>query len=294
MPALFALIVALLSAVPVAAAERTFVFSPADLVRMVDVFNGEILAQSSSSSFRRHVSIHGDGVRFFGRSCPSLSSGYAVSRVRVLDFAGRAALLAGRRPNFALGMALQSMGVSTWGPPATGRTRQSSWVVESPVPGAIGFTTAGFKSGDPTGAIDAAAIADATPSFLVHVDLSSDVADGPASLVLALTIELPPTRFGKMPKRSECLLVGSAYPADAQALVDLLAATSLPDATRSRLGAFLDDVRRWAGANRPPRAAHAAQRFAFEVAQRSGPEIAADAAEKLVMRGLLVTDAFGF
>ncbi|MBI3767532.1 MAG: hypothetical protein HY271_03435 [Deltaproteobacteria bacterium] len=292
MPALLALILALLSAVPAAAAERTFIFSPADLVHMIDTFNGGILAQSSSLG--RHVSIRGDQVRFFGRSCPSLSSGYAVSRIRVLDFAGRAALLTGRQPNFAFGLALQSMGVTTWSPPATGRTHQPSWVVETPVSGAVGFATAGFASGDPTGAIDAAAIADATPSFLVQVDLTSDVTDGPASLVVALTTELPSARPGKMSKRSECLLVGSAYPADAQALVDLLAVTSLSDTTRSYLASYLDDVLRWTGANQPPRAARAARRFAFEVADRPGAEIAADAAEKLVIRALLVNNALGF
>ena len=288
----FALVV--LCAAPAAATERTFVFAPADLARLVTQFNSTVVA--NSASFSRQVSIHGNLVRFFGRSCQVVGSdpGYAASRLRVLDGPARAAILSGRRPDVALGSALQTLGADAWGPPATARTRQASWVADSAVAGAIGFTTAGFTSGDPTGAIGAAAIADTRPSFLVDVDLTSDITLEPAALVLALTTELPPSRPGRMPKRGECFIVASVDPVDVQALIDLLAVTPLADATRIKLEGILDDALSWIGKNRPQRAARVANRFALEVASRSGAEIPGDAAEKLVTRALQVTDALGF
>src|SRR5882724_1743446 len=117
MAALVALFLTLLIAAPAAAVERTFIFSPADFVSMVDTFNGEVLTRSAS--FRGQVRIRPEGVRFFGRSCPSLRSGAnGISRIRILESAARAAALAGRRPNLRLGFALQSMGIASWAPPA--------------------------------------------------------------------------------------------------------------------------------------------------------------------------------
>jgi hypothetical protein len=291
MLALVTFLFALVIAAPAVAAERTFVFSPADLARMVDEFNGEAIA--NSAAFGSKVKIHGSDVRFFGRSCSSLTgtSGRAASRVRVLDGANRAAL-ATRTPNFALAAALQSMGAAAWAPPAVARTHQPSWVAEPPAEGALAFATAGFTTGDPTGTIGAANAVDATPTFLVGVDVVNGAAD-PTALVLALTTELPPTRPGKMPKRSDCFLVGAAYPTDVQALVDLVATTALSDETKSRLDNILNDALGWIANDRPARAARAARHFALEVARRSGSEIPADAAEKMVIRALQVIDALG-
>jgi hypothetical protein len=292
MRVVLAFLLAALSAVPAAAAERTFVFSPADLASMVDQFNASVIADSAA--FGGQVGIRGNTVRFFGRSCQSLSGddGSAASRVRVLDGSGTAALLAGRRPNSAFGSALRSMGTAAWILPATARTRQPSWVVESAAPSVVGFATVGFASGDPTGAIGAAASGNTTPSFLVSVDLTN-VAYEPAALVFALTTERPPSRPGKMPRRSECILVGSAYPADVQALVDLLAATPLADTTHVRLQNILDAALARLQQGRTKSAARAVKQFALEIARRSGAEIPPDAAEKMVTRGLVVSDALG-
>jgi hypothetical protein len=293
MRAVSTFLLVVLSAAPAAAAERSFVLSPADLAQAVDQFNAGLVA--NSAAFGRQISIHGNAVRFFGRSCQTLTGdgGYAASRLRVLDGAGRAAAFAGRHPNIALGAALQSMGAASWSPPAVARTRQLSWATESVVPGAVGFATTGFASGDPTGALGAAAVGETTPSFLVTVDLTDDVRSEPAALVLALTTQLPPSRPGKMPKRSECFLVASTYPADVQALVDLLAATPLTEASRIRLSNILDDALGWLQKGHPQRAARAAKHFALEVASRSGAEIPTDAADQMVRRALLVTDALG-
>jgi hypothetical protein len=288
---LIALFLTLMTAVPVVAAERTFVLSPADLARMMNEFSAAALGKSGSLG--RQVGVHGNAIRFFGRICQPLTGGYAASRVRVLDGAGRAALLAGPRPNLALGSALQSMGADAWGPPATARTHQPSWVSEAAGPGTVGFAIAGFATGDPTGTLGAAAVGNAAPSFLVGVDLTPDFATKPAALVLALTTELPPSRPGRMPKRSECFLIGSAYPADVQALAELLAATTLPAATRTRLENIVEDAIVWLRKEQPQRAARAAKRFALAVASRSGSEIPGDAAEQMVMRALLVSDALG-
>lgn len=291
MPAVLALFLVLLTAVPVAAAERTFAFSPADLARMVDEFNATAIARSDT--LRSKVKIHGSDVRFFGRSCPTLTAdgGRAASRVRVLDGASRAAALASRVPNFALGAALQAMGAASWSPPGIARTRQASWVVDAPGPtGTVGFATAGFAAGDPTGKLGGATATDSTPTFVVGVDVTNGATE-PAALVVALTTELPPTRPGKMPKRAECFLVGRAHPTDVQALVDLVTAATLSTDTRNRLNNILGDALDWVANGKPPRAARAVKRFALEVASRSGSEIPPGDAEAMVTRALEVSDA---
>ncbi len=285
---LLPLLFALLTPAPATAAQRTFVFSPADVVQIVDGFNGEVLGHAPS--FSRRISIHGGALRFFGRSCPSLSSGgYTISRIRVLDGAARAAQLAGRPANFALGSALQSMGGAAWGRPAFANALQPRWVVDTSVQGTIAFSTAGFATGDPNGAIGASAVADMTPSFLFSVDLFSTVTDGPVSLVLALTADAPRPRPGRMPRRTECFLVASLYPADLRALSDLVAETPMPDTTRSRLTGLLDDVHRASIASQP----NVVRRFAYTVAHRIGTEIPADAGEKMIARAFMVIDALG-
>ncbi len=288
---LFALLLTLLNVAIAGAEERTFVISPADLSRMVSEFNAQAIA--ASSTLRSKVKIHGSDVRFFGRSCPALTSdgGAAASRIRVLDGASRAAQLFSRAPNLALGAALQSMGAASWAPPAVAHTMQPSWIVEpAPVAGTVGFSTAGFAAGDPTGTIGGASATDTTPSFVVGVDVTNGATE-PAALVLALTTELPPTRPGRKPKRSECFLLAHAYPTDVQALVDLVAATAISNDLRNRLGNILGDALDWLARGKPTRAARQTKRFALEVAGRSGSEIPADAAEQMVTRALKVSDA---
>ncbi len=292
MVVLLALCLAFFGAAPAAAADRSFAFSPADLARMVDEFNAQAI--TASATLGSKVKIHNGDVRFFGRSCPTLTvdGGRAASRIRVIDGASRAAALASRgAPNFALGAALQSMGAASWAPPGSAHTMQPSWTTDATAPdGAVGFATSGFATGDPTGKIGGANTTDATPTFNVHVDLTNGATE-PASLVLALTTELPPTRPGKIPKRAECFLLGHAYPMDVQALVDLVAATPLSNDTFSRLDNILKDATGWITAGKPARAARAVRRFALEVSSRSGSEIPADAAETMIGRALEVSNA---
>jgi len=290
---LLVLVLTLFGAAPAGADERTFAFSPADLARMVSEFNAQAIAASSAPALKNKVKIHGSDVRFFGKACPTLTTngGPAASRVRFLDGASRAAQIFSRSPNLPLGAALQSMGAASWTPPANAQTMQPSWLVDPTAPtGVIGFSTAGFATGDPTGKIGVANAADPTPTFTVNVDVSNGSTE-PASLVLALTTELPPTRPGRMPKRSECVLLGHAYPTDVQALVDLVAAADISSDLRSRLNNILGDALNWLALNKPSRAGRQAKRFALEVASRSGSEIPPDAAEAMVTRALQVSDA---
>ena len=293
MALLLVLVLTLLGAAPAGADERMFAFSPADLARMVSEFNAQAIAASSTPALKNRVKIHGSDVRFFGKACPSLTldGGPAASRVRVVDGATRAAQLFSRSPNLAFGAALQSLGAASWTPPADAHTMQASWMVDpAAVTGTIGFSTAGFTGGDPTGKIGGANAADPTPSFTVNVDIANGSTE-PASLVLALTTELPPTRPGKMPKRTECFLLGHAYPTDVQGLVDLVAAADISSDLRSRLNNILGDALDWLAAGKPARAGRSAKRFALEVASRSGSEIPGDTAEEMVTRALKVSDA---
>ena len=290
---LLALVLALVGASPATADERMFAFSPADLARMVSEFNAQAIAASSTPALKNKVKIHGSDVRFFGKACPTLTTdgGPAASRIRVLDGASRAAQLFSRSPNLALGAALQSMGAASWAPPANAQTMQPSWLVDPAAPtGIIGFSTAGFATGNPTGKIGGANATDPTPTFTVNVDVTNGSTE-PASLVLAVTTELPPTRPGRMPKRTECILLGHAYPTDVQALVDLVAAADISADLRSRLNNILGDALDWLAMNKPARAGRQAKRFALEVASRSGSEIPPDAAEEMVTRALQVSDA---
>jgi hypothetical protein len=288
-----ALVLALVGASPAGADERVFAFSPADLARMVSEFNAQAIAASSTPALKNKIKIQGSNVRFFGKACPVLTTdgGPAASRVRVLDGASRAAQLFSRSPNLALGAALQSMGAASWAPPANAQTMQPSWLVDPAAPtGIIGFATAGFATGNPAGKIGGANAADPTPTFTVNVDVTNGSTD-PASLVLALTTELPPTHPGRMPKRTECILLGHAYPTDVQALVEMVAAADISSDLRSRLNNILADALDWLAVDKPSRGGRAAKRFALEVASRSGSEIPPDAAEEMVTRALQVSDA---
>ncbi|TMA80371.1 MAG: hypothetical protein E6J72_08550 [Deltaproteobacteria bacterium] len=292
MLALFALLAALLVATPAEAADRTFVFSPADVVSMIEAFNAEILARSGS--FGRDIAIRGDRVRFFGRSCPALADGaHVISRVRILDSADHAGVLAGKsnKPNPDLATALKSMDVASWTSPAAARTSVAGWTTDTSDPDAAGFVLAGFANGDPTGAIGIAQLTDATPKFLVQLDLAAPITGDPASLVVAITTELPPTRPGKMPKRGECFVVVSAYPADLQTLVDLLARSPMPDTLRATLSQLLDDAATSLAAGNPGSAATSVKSFAVTLARAIGTGIDDTAAERLVLRALLVNDA---
>ncbi|HEY2387754.1 MAG TPA: hypothetical protein VGK30_12395 [Candidatus Binatia bacterium] len=293
MALLLALVLTLLGATAAGADERTFAFSPADLARMVSEFNAQAIAASATPALKNKIKIHGSDVRFFGKACPTLTAdgGPAASRVRVLDGASRAAQLFSRSPNLALGAALQSMGAASWTPPADAHTMQPSWMVDAAAPtGMVAFSTAGFATGNPAGKIGGANAADKTPTFNLNVDVTNGSTE-PASLVLALTTELPPSRPGRMPKRSECILLGHAYPTDVQALVDLVAAADISSDLRSRLNNILGDALDWLASGKPARAGRSAKRFALEVASRSGSEIPPDAAEEMVTRALQVSDA---
>jgi hypothetical protein len=290
---LLALLVGLVTATPAAATERTFVFSRADFAAMIDTFNGEVLARSAD--FGRQLRIRPDGVKFFGRSCTSLGDGtHVISRIRVLDGADRAAQLAGkRRPNVKLGDALTSMNVAAWNPPTTTRTLAPWWFPDTSQEGAAGFAIAGFKNGDAMGTINASQVTDVIPKFLVQLDLATDVTDGPALLLIGITTDVPPSRLGKMPKRAECFVVAPVYPADLQALVDLLARTPMTDTLRTTVSGILDDASASLAANDPAAAARYAKSFAVAVAHGVGTDISGDAAEKLVVLALLVNDALG-
>ena len=111
------------------------------------------------------------------------------------------------------------------------------------------------------------------------------------ALVVAITTELPPTRPGKVPKRGECFVVVSAYPADLQTLVDLLARSPMPDTLRATLSQLLDDAATSLAAGNPGSAATSVKSFAVTLARAIGTGIDDTAAERLVLRALLVNDA---
>jgi len=289
-PLLAAVLLLSTTVVALAAAEhRTFVFSPGDVLTVVDEFNATVLARSASLG--RAVAIRRGAVVLAGKSCPSLATDPArrVTRFRVLDGAARAALLGGKtRVNYALGEALATLGADFWRPPATGRTRQTAWVAEPAVEGVTGFA-----SGDESGALTFEIGPDAAASFLVNLTLADAPVTEPTNLVMAVTTEMPPARPGRRPKQTECFLLAPAYTADLQALVDLVAATPLPDTVRGRLNTSLRYATSWLARDQPQRAARNVKRFAYDVASRSGKEVPIDAAEMLLTRAIMVFEALG-
>ncbi len=291
---LLALVFGLGVAVPAAATERTFLFSPADLAVVIDEFNAHLIEHSAS--FGRSLSVRGGIVKLAKKGCPSLAGDpqRRLTRVRVLDSAERAALLAGKRTaNTPLGLALANMGAVTWFQPSTGRVGRPTWLAEAVEPGILGFATVGYANGTGTGAVDSASLSDTKASLLVRVDLPPFAPD-PSEIVLAVTTELPPRRPGGVWKRAECYVLARRESADVQALVDLVAAAELADLTRNRLNNILDDVVNWASQQDWDRAARNLRIFSIEVANRSGGEIPVDTAEVLLARTLLVTEALGF
>lgn len=289
-----ALAIALAGASAAAAAERTFTFAPAGLVGVVDDFNATLLAHSDSLG--RALSVRSGVVKLAGRGCPSLAVDplRRLTRVRVLDSAARAALLAGRRtPNTPLATALTTMGAAAWRPPASGRVGRPSWIVEPALlAGVLGFSTIGYPNGEGAGAVNLAARTDTKASLRVDVDLAPGTPD-PADLVLAITTELPPRRLDGRWKRTECYVLAACEAADVQALVDLVAAAPLADVTRNRLNNILADAVYWTAQQDSARAARNVKIFATEVASRSASEIPPDAAEAMTTRALSVIDALG-
>ena len=280
---------------PAVAGSRTFIFTPADVLTMVDEFNATVMARSASLG--RAVAIRRGAIMIAGKSCPSLAADprRRVTRFRVLDGAARAALVAGKtRVNYALGDVLATLGADLWLPPATSRTRQAAWVAEPAVEGMTGFATAGFARGDETGALTFETNPDAAASFLVGVSLANAPVTEPTNLVMAVTTEVPPTRPGRRPKRTECFLLAPAHTADLQALVDLVTGTPLPDTVRARLNTSLRYATYWLARDQPQRAARNVKRFAYDVASRSGNGVPVDAAEVLLTRAIVVFEALGF
>ncbi|MGH7893498.1 MAG: hypothetical protein ACREQL_02465 [Candidatus Binatia bacterium] len=292
--ALFALVLPVALFSPAVAAERTFLFTAADILNMVDEFNAAVLAHSAALGGAARI--RGGAVALAGRRCPSLMvhPERRATRLRVLDGPARAAALAAHPPSKKLLAALEAMGATAWSPPGRGRTRRTSWTTEPTDPGITGFATIGYANGDPTGGISAVASADIDASFLVSVDLTTSPGTAPADLVLAMTTELPPTAAGRRPKRTECYLLATSETVDLAALVDLLAAAPIMEPTRTQLGTILSEVGNWLAKRRPDRAALLAKRFAIRVARLSATDVPPDAAEALVTRAIKVSDALDF
>jgi hypothetical protein len=282
-----------LAVLPARAAERTFVLAPADLVPAVDAYNADLLAHSASLG--KAVAIRRGVVNLAREACPSLTADpqRRMTRVRVLDGPARAALLAGtsRRPNLLLGDALAFLGAAVWGAPASGRTRQPSWISEPVIPGVAAFATVGFPTGDDTGALTFEQGADPTASYRVDVNIGNGPAHEAVDLVVGITSELPPTRPGKMPKRIECFALVPTFAADVQGVSELVAAATLTDTTRNRLHGLLTDAADWLENGQNDRAVRKLKSFAVEVAGRSAVEIGPADAEALLNRALRVIEA---
>ena len=278
-----------------AAAERTFVLAPADLVAAPDLFGAKAL--SRSATLGRAVGLKQGAVRFAKGVCPSLMMDPTrrVTRVRLLGGPTGAPLVVGRSLGTGLTNALNLMGADTWGAPSTGTTRQSHWIVEGPVTDAVGFETAGFAVGGQTGALGKDDAATRALGFRMNVDLTgADPGVGAAELALAITIELPPKRLGKPGKRTECIVVASLLPVDLQALHDLVNAAPLSSVTQNRLNFMLDTAEAFLHRGHPDRAARNVRTFALEVAQRSDGEIPPANAEAMINRANATAEALGF
>ncbi len=280
--------------VPAEAAERTFVLAPADLVAATDLFGANAL--SRSATLGKAVGLKRGAVRFAKGVCPSLLADPTrrITRVRLLGGPAWAPLVVGKKLEKGLYEALTGMNAASWGPPATGATRQASWVVEPPVTGAVGFATAGFGIGDQSGALGKAEAGNGTPGFRALVDLPSNPGTGSVDFAIAVTTELPAKKIGKPGKRTECIMVASLLPADLQALRDLLSVTPLTTVTRHRLSFILDTAQTFLDRGRPDRAARNVRTFVLEVAQRSETEIPPAFAEPLINRGNVTAEALSF
>jgi len=279
---------------PAGAAERTFMFTAADVVRMIDEFNADVLAHSAELDGAAKIRL--GAVSVAGKSCPSLAlhPERLATRLRVLEGPERAAALAARRPNAKLAAALTTMGATVWTIPGRGRTHRAGWATELSIL-APAFSTAGYARGDSAGGISGMATGDVDASFVVDLNVTTPSAD-PAELVLAVTTELPrKTPTGK-PKRTDCFLVTAAPMTDLQALEDLLGATTIPEPTATRLASLLLEASNWLHQTpaRPDRAALMIKRFGIRVASLSSTDVPADAAEALIIRALAVSEALNF
>ncbi|MCC6847475.1 MAG: hypothetical protein IT294_03155 [Deltaproteobacteria bacterium] len=304
------------------AAERTFVLAPADLVSAPDLFGAKALARSGVLG--KAVGVKRGAVRFGRGLCPSLLADPTrkLTRVRVLGGPIAAPLVVGKSLAKDLGAALAAMNAASWLPPASSATRKtcrggtkdgiachlpgeclgggacsSDWIAEPPTATAIGFTTAGFATGDQVGALGRAEAANGVPGFRFAVDLAVDPKTGPVDLAVAVTSELPSKRIGKPGKRTECIMVASMLPVDLQALRDLVDATPLDAVTRNRLRYLLDRAQGFLDGGRPEgpsRAARNVRTFALEVAQRSETEIAPAFAEAMITRANATAEALSF
>lgn len=276
------------------AAGRTFVLSPADLVAAPDVFGAEALTRSAALG--RAVGLKRGAVRFGRGVCPSLLADPTrkLTRIRVLGGPATAPLVVGKSLQKDLAAALTAMNAESWLPPGAGTTRQTSWTTEAPAAGVVGFATAGYATGDLTGALGKADAGNRTPGFRVELDVATDPGTGPSVIAVAITTELPPTRIGKPGKRAECVLVMALAPADVTALRDLVDAAPLGSVTHNRLMAILDTAATFLERGHPERAARNVRTFALEVAQRSETEIPPAFAEALINRANLTAEALSF
>ncbi len=288
------LIVGGLGSVPANAAQRTFVLAPSDLVSAPDLFGAKAL--SRSATLGRAIGLKRGAIRFAKGVCPSLLADPTrrITRVRLLGGPVGAPLVVGRSLATGLTSALTLMNTATWLAPASGTTRQSSWISEAPVSDAVGFATTGFATGDQTGALGGSNAVDASPGFRMVVNLASDPGIDRAELAVAVTTELPSKKLGKPGKRTECILVASLEPVDLEALRDLVAATPLGTVTRNRLNFILDTAQTFLDRGKGPRAARNIRTFALEVAQRSETEIAPSFAEAMINRANAAAEALCF
>lgn len=282
---------------PAAAAQRTFLMAPADLVAAPDLFGAKALARSGVLG--KAVGLKSGALRFGKGLCPSLllDPNRRLTRIRVLAGPASAAGVVGKGLAKDLAGALGAMNAVSWLPPAAGKTRQAFWVAEPPAADVVGFTTAGFAGGDRTGALGRDDAANRTPGFRFIVDLGVEPGIGSVDFALVVTTELPAKKLGRLGKRSECIMVASMVPVDLQALRDLVAATPLGTVTRNRLTYLLDRVQRFLGSSRAgaaERAARNVRTFALEVAQRSENEIPPAFAEAMITRANAVAEALSF
>jgi hypothetical protein len=287
------LLVVLVALAPVRAdaGERTYIFTPADLVRAVDEFNANLIA--NSKAFRGAVKVNQGSVALMGARCPSLATDpqRMLTRVRVLDGPARAALMA-RRPR--IGQVLGALGAATWAGDGAASTHQPLWLADPVTTGMTGFVTEGFPNDDAGALVYDGAHGDRSPNFMVKVrDVvlpALQPVTAPSELVLAITTEVPPTKAHRRPKRTECYLLGASYPVDPEALIDMLQATPLDKPVRDSL------LRRVAagqhrlihGAN--DRGVLLLKRFAIEIALRSAIDVSPDLAEAMTTRTIDVLE----
>lgn len=278
---------------PAAAAERTFVLAPADLVSAPDLFGAKAL--SRSAVLGKAIGLRRGALRFAKGVCPSLLADPTrkITRVRILRGPTGAPLVVGKSLASGLTAALTAMNASTWlsPPPPTGSTYQPSWIAEPVLTDAMGFVTAGFAVGDQTGALGKGDAENRVPGFRMKMDPGTDPGLGTIELAIAITTELPPKRAGKPGKRTECIMVASVAPVDLEALRDLVDAAPLGSVTRNRLRFILSTAQTFLDRGKPDRAARNVRTFALEVAQRSKGEIAPAFTEPMITRANAAAEA---